>query len=51
MSRLDRALNVFSAMEKLPDEYIRSAEETLAEAAAAERSGNVDRLESLFGNQ
>ena len=34
MSQLDRALNLFSAMEKLPDEYIRSAEETLAEAEA-----------------
>ena len=34
MSRLDRALKLFSAMEKLPDEYIRSAEETLAEAEA-----------------
>ena len=34
MSRFDRALKLFSAMEKLPDEYIRSAEETLAEAEA-----------------
>ena len=34
MTHLDRALNLFAAMDSIPDEYIRSAEETLSKAEA-----------------
>ena len=34
MTHLDRALHIFAAMDRIHDEYIRSAEETLSEAVA-----------------
>ena len=34
MTHLDRALNLFAAMDSIPDAYIRSAEETLSKAEA-----------------